>query len=166
MHESTADIAWLQALLDDSYARSGRHLAEIHSLDVRLSPDEVIAHLQGMNIFVVATTNSTGRVFTGPVDGFFFKARVHFGTAPTALRARHLNARPTISATHVLGESIVVTVHGTAVPLDLTGRDADFTAVTRAYYGTGWDEWDGPPAAWLIEPDRMFASDMSKRRST
>jgi hypothetical protein len=161
MHETTEDLDWLQELLDRTYAAGGPHLVDIHTPRARLDASEVVDRLVGMNIFVVATVNSQGRVFTGPVDGFLFRGRVHFGTSPVALRARHLAARPTVSATHVRGEALVVTVHGRARMLDLRGADADFAALTREHYGTGWDEWEGPPACWAIEPDRMLAADMS-----
>lgn len=161
MRETPDDMAWLQALLDRSYAAGGKHLLDIHTTAARLDVETVVERLAGMNVFVVATVSSNGRVFTGPVDGFLFRGRVHFGTSPTALRARHLSARPTVSATHVRGEELVVTVHGTARPLDLRGADADFAELTREHYGTGWDEWPDAPAAWAIEPDRMLAADMS-----
>jgi hypothetical protein len=54
-----------------------------------------------------------------------------------------------------------VTVHGWARALELRGADADFAALTRDHYGIGWDEWEGPPATWAIEPERMLAADMS-----
>jgi hypothetical protein len=161
MQETVEDLAWIQDLLDRTYAAGGPHLREIHTREARLDAAEVVDRLDGMNIFVVATVSSDGRVFTGPVDGFLFRGRVHFGTSPEALRARHLASRPTVSATHVRGEELVVTVHGRARPLELRGADADFAALTREHYGTGWDDWDGPPAAWAIEPDRMLAADMS-----
>jgi hypothetical protein len=161
VRETPEDLAWLQELLDRSYAAGGSHLTDIHTPRARLGAAEVVARLVGMNVFVVATVSSDGRVFTGPVDGFLFRGRVHFGTSPAALRARHLAARPTVSATHVRGEELVVTVHGRARALDLRGADADFAALTREHYGTGWDEWEGPPASWAIEPDRMLAADLS-----
>jgi hypothetical protein len=163
MHETSEDLARLQDLLDRTYAAGGPHLLDIHTPEVRLDAAEVVARLTGMQVFVVATVSGAGRVFTGPVDGFLFRGRIHFGTAPTALRARHLAARPSVSATHVRGESLVVTVHGRARRLDLRGADADFAALTREHYGTGWDEWEGPPVAWAIEADRMLAADMSAR---
>lgn len=163
MYESEADLAWLQRILDDSYARAGQHLADVHTPSVRLTARQLTERMNGMRIFVVATVGDDGRVFTGPVDGFLFKGRVHFGTAPTALKARQLAARSTVSATHVEGEDFVFTVHGHARRLDLSGRDRDFTALTRSHYGTGWDEWDGPPVAFAIDPDRLFAGDMSLR---
>lgn len=165
MQETPEDLTWLQELLDRTYAAAGAHLADIHTAPVRLDATDVVDRLVGMNVFVVATVSSDCRVFTGPVDGFLFRGRVHFGTAPTALRARHLAMRPTVSATHVRGEQLVVTVHGRTRPLDLRGADGDFAALTRAHYGTGWDDWEGPPAAWAIEPDRMFAADMSAHTS-
>jgi hypothetical protein len=161
MRETPEDLAWLQDLLDRTYAAGGSHLREIHTPEARLDAAEVVDRLVGMNIFVVATVSSHGRVFTGPVDGFLFRGRVHFGTSPGALRAQHLAARPTVSATHVRGEELVVTVHGWARPLELRGADADFAALTRDHYGIGWDEWEGPPATWAIEPERMLAADMS-----
>lgn len=161
MKETADDVAWLQELLDRSYAAAGSHLTDIHSDRARLDAGAVVERLDGMNVFVVATVSSDGRVFTGPVDGFLFRGRVHFGTSRHALRARHLDARPTVSASHVRGEELVVTVHGHARALDLRGADADFAALTREYYGTGWDEWPDAPVAFAIEPDRMFAADMS-----
>jgi hypothetical protein len=161
MHETVEDRAWLQQLLDRSYGAAGSHLLMIHGPQTRLDASQIVERLAGMNVFVIATVSGDGRVFTAPVDAFLFRGRVHFGTSPDALRAQHLSARPTVSATHVRGEELVVTVHGQARRLDLLGADADFAALTRAHYGTGWDEWEGPPVAWAIEPDRMFAADMS-----
>lgn len=161
MNETDQDLDRLQGLLERTYATAGSHLRDIHTPAARVDAAELVERLAGMHVFVVATVSSDGRVFTGPVDGFLFRARVHFGTSPTALRARHLARRPTVSATHVRGEGLVVTVHGRALPLDLRRADAEFATVTREHYGTGWDEWEGPPAAWAIEPDSMFAADMS-----
>ena len=161
MRETDEDLVWLQRLLERTYATAGAHLRDIHTPAARLDAAAVVARLVGMQLFVVATVSSDHRVFTGPVDGFLFRGRVHFGTSPAALRARHLVRRPTVSATHLRGEELVVTVHGRARPLDLRGTDADFAALTREHYGTGWDQWEGPPAAWAIEPDRMFAADLS-----
>ena len=166
MQETDDDLDELQKLLQRSYGAAGPHLRDVHTSGARVDASELVDRLSGMNVFVVATVSSEGRVFTGPVDGFLFHGRVHFGTSPVALRTRHLERRATISATHVRGEGLVVTVHGRARPLDLRGDDADFADLTREHYGTGWDEWDGPPATWAIEPHRMFAADMSVHTAT
>lgn len=160
MNETQTQLAWLQRLLDDSYAAGGEHLRSIHTQAARLSAEQVVAEYEGMRVAVVATVSRHGVPLTSPVDSFLYAGRIHFGTARNAVRTQHLHANPRISATYVDGERIVVTVHGTARALDLRGSDADFAALTKAHYGYGWDEWDDQPAAWSIEPARMFAADM------
>lgn len=161
MRETTTDLQQLQALLDASYASAGPHLSEIHQPRARLSAEEVAQRLTGMRVFVVATVSRDGRPFTGPVDGFLYRGAVHFGTSAQALRARHLRRSPKVSATYVEGETLVVTVHGQARPLDLRGEDAGFADLTREHYGQGWDGWEELPAAYAIDAEKMFAADMS-----
>ena len=160
MEERAEDLAALQALLDHSYADAGEHLRVIHTTDARLDAAGLVAVYTGMQVLVVATVSADGRPFTGPVDSFLFRGRFYFGTDRGAVRAGHLERNPAVSATHVRGEGLVVTVHGRVRPLDLAGEDAAFAAVTKAQYGTGWDEWDPAPAAYAIEPERLFAADM------
>lgn len=161
MQETPAELDSLQELLDRSYGLGGPHLKSIHTERARVDAATLVARLQGMNVLVVATVTGDGRPLTGPVDSFFFHGRFHFGTSPQAVRTRHLRIRPQVSATHVRGEELVVTVHGRARPLDLAGADAGFARLTAEHYGTGWDSWEDAPPAWAIEPDRMFAADMS-----
>ncbi|MGH3440463.1 MAG: pyridoxamine 5'-phosphate oxidase family protein [Nitriliruptorales bacterium] len=161
MRETAEELDRLQDLLDRSYAGAGQHLRSIHTDRARISAADLVERLQGMNVLVVATVTSDGRPLTGPVDSFLFHGRFHFGTSSDAVRTRHLERRPAVSATHVRGEELVVTVHGDVRRLDLAGADADFAELTREHYGTGWDEWDDAPPAWAVEPRRMFAADMS-----
>lgn len=161
MHETPEDLARLQELLDASYASSGPHLRDIHTDAARLDAQALVDAYTGMQVLVVATVSADGRPLTGPVDSFLFRGTLRFGTSPDAVRARHLRRSPRISATHVRGEALVVTVHGRVRELDLRGEDADFAALTREHYGTGWEEWDGPPAAWEIVADKLFAADMA-----
>lgn len=161
-HHSEADLRWLQGLLDDSHRRAGEHLRGIHTASARVSARDLVERLDGMFVAVVATVSSDGRPFSGPVDAFLHHGRVFFGTSPLALRSRHLRARPAVSVTHVRGESLVLVVHGRARPADLAGADADIAARLRAHYGPEW--WDdvGDGAAYyVVEPDRVFAADMS-----
>lgn len=162
MRETDDDMARLQQLLDDTYARAGGHLKEIHTDYARLTAAELVARYTGMKVAVVATVSADGRPFTAPVDSFLYRGEVCFGTAQTALRARHLAANPAVSATWVDGESDVVTVHGTVRVLDLAGADAGFDDVTREHYGTAWGDWPDAPAVYAIVADRMFAADMSR----
>lgn len=162
MQETPDDVARLQALLDESYAASGPHLAAIHTTDARLTAEELVAQLRGMQVFVVATTTRDGRPRTGPVDCFLYRGYFRFGTATNSVRARHLARSPAVSATHVRGEALVVTVHGTAESLDLEGRDRDFRDFLENHYGA--DQFDqhlaGEPY-YRIVPERLFAADMS-----
>jgi nitroimidazol reductase NimA-like FMN-containing flavoprotein (pyridoxamine 5'-phosphate oxidase superfamily) len=165
MDETAAELDWLQDLLDRSYAAGGTHLRSIHTARARLDAEALVERLQNMSVLVVATVTADGRPLTGPVDSFLFRGRFHFGTSRDAVRTRHLQRRPQVSATHVRGEELVVTVHGRARALDLHGGDAAFAQVTREHYGQGWDEWGhNPPAAWAVEPERMYAADMSVHR--
>lgn len=166
MNENAEDLEWMQDMLDESYAAAGPHLLDIHTPAARLTAGQLVERMDGMRVFVVATTSSDGRPFTGPVDGFLHRGRVHFGTSPAAQRARHLQRSPAISATYVEGEGLVVTVHGQARRLELSGADGDFAEVTRQQYGEGWDQWEGAPPAWAIEPTRMLAADMRVHTQT
>src|SRR5215217_5601934 len=119
MHESPADLAALQELLDRSYATAGTHLLRIHTPERRLSAEQVAERLTGMRLLALATVTADGRPIVGPVDGIFFRGCFHFGSAPDSTRFRHIRARPQVSATHLPGEELAVTVHGQAVPVDI-----------------------------------------------
>lgn len=160
-HHTDADLTWLQELLDDSHRRANPHLRTVHSDAARLRADELVRRLDGMHVMVVASVSSDGRPFTGPVDAFLHHARVHFGTSPDALRARHLTERPQVSVTYADGERTALTVHGRARPLDLTQRDQSFAERMRSHYGEGWNEWGAGAAYFAVEPTRVFAADMS-----
>jgi hypothetical protein len=161
MFETTHHIVQLQRLLDESYSRAGRHLTSIHAEQVRLTAEELVARLQGMHVFVVATTTSHGRPMTGPVDCFLYRGQFRFGTAPGAYRARHLARSPAVSATHVQGEGLVVTVHGNAESIDLRDRDRDFADFLRSHYGSDhYQRYLSAGPYFGIVPERLFAADM------
>jgi nitroimidazol reductase NimA-like FMN-containing flavoprotein (pyridoxamine 5'-phosphate oxidase superfamily) len=162
MHETSADIAALQELLDRSYATAGPHLQRIHTPERRLSAEHVVERLTGMCLLALATVTADGRPIVGPVDGVFYRGAFHFGSAPDSVRFRHIRARPHVSATHLPGEELAVTVHGCAVPLDV--RHEDEAGLRRALldvyvprYGPGWEEFlDSGPVYARIDADRMF----------
>jgi hypothetical protein len=156
--ETPEEVERLQALLDASYGRAGGHLRAVHAGRVRLRAEEVVERLDGMRVFVLATVTSDGRPLTGPVDTYLVGGRLHLGTDPYAVRARHLTQRPAASATYVEGEGLVVTVHGRAAPVDV-GPGSRFGEVVRAHHGEG-SPYDGA-SNWVIEPERMFAADMT-----
>ena len=164
MHETPDDLAELQELLDRSYAQAGAHLRRIITPERRLTAEQVSERLAGMCLLALATATSDGRPIVGPVDGIFFRGAFHFGSAPDSVRFRHIRARPHVSATHLPGEELAVTVHGRAAPVDTTHgpfREA-ILAVYVPRYGPEWesDFLDSGPQYARIDAERMFAFHM------
>jgi hypothetical protein len=167
VHETTADIEALQALLDRSYANAGAHLLRIHTPERRLSAEGVAERLQGMVLLALATSTADGRPVVGPVDGIFYRGAFHFGSAPDSVRFRHIAKRPAVSATHLPGEQLAVSVHGRAQLVDVGDEaNAGFRqALLDIYvprYGAQWEQdmLDGGAAYARIEAERMFAFHM------
>src|SRR3954451_5855850 len=123
MHETQADLVALQELLDRSYASAGPHLLRIHTPERRLGAAQIAERLTGMRLLALATVTADGRPVVGPVDGILYRGAFHFGSSPDSARARHIRARPHVSATHLPGEELAVTVHGPAVPAAFTGEE-------------------------------------------
>lgn len=167
MHETPEDLAALQGLLDRSHAEGGPHLREIITADRRLGATELVERLQGMCLIVVATVTADGRPLTGPLDGIFYRGSFHFGSGAESVKMRHLRVRPQVSATHLPSEELCVTVHGRAVPVDLTAPEhAGFRRtlldVYVPKYGEGWatDFLDLGPRYVRIQADKMFTFHM------
>lgn len=165
MHERPEDLVALQAVLDESYAHAGAHLLDVHEPGRRLDAVAVAAELIGTRLLVLATVTRDGRPITGPVDGVFYRGRFHFGSSPNSLRFRHLRERPAVSATHVPGEHLAVTVHGTAEILDFDDPEhADFRQALLDLYlpllGDAWRETLAASVFARIDPRRMFTFSM------
>jgi nitroimidazol reductase NimA-like FMN-containing flavoprotein (pyridoxamine 5'-phosphate oxidase superfamily) len=115
-----------------------------------------------MCLLVLATATADGRPICGPVDGIFYRGAFHFGSSPDSVRFRHIRARPSVSATHLPGEELAVTVHGRAVPLDVRAPEhAGFRqALLDLYvprYGPEWERFlDSGPVYARIDAARMF----------
>jgi hypothetical protein len=163
VHESRAEIAALQQLLDRSYAAAGEHLLSIHTPERRASAEGVVERLQGMCLLVLATVSSDGRPIGGPVDGIFYRGAFHFGSSPHSLRFRHIRRRPDVTATHLPDEEFAVTVHGRAVPIDVRAPDElgfreTLLEIYTPRYGPEWEAFlDSGPVYARIEAERMFA---------
>jgi hypothetical protein len=114
MLETPEEMANLQALLNASMASAGPHLRDIITDERRLSAEQLTERLQGMRLLVLATVTADGRPLTGPVDGYFLHGTFWFSTGTGAVRRRHLARRPACSATHLPGDELSVTVHGSA----------------------------------------------------
>lgn len=170
MQEGPHDLEDLQELLDRSYAGAGEHLQSIHEPRWRLTAEEVVENLQGMVLLVLATSTRDGRPLTGAVDGFFVRGKFCFGSSPDSLRFRHLRERPDVSATHLPGEHLGITVHGKARVIDFEDdEDALGPAMRQAcleQYGEGWLEWGSDAAYAVIEPVKMFTFHLDESAMT
>jgi hypothetical protein len=163
MHETEEDLEALRALIDRSYAAAGPHLLSIHSPERRLTAGQVCSHLTGMRLLALATVSSAGRPVVGPVDGIFFRGAFHFGSSPESVRARHIAARPWVSATHLPGEELAVTVHGRAEQVDVSSGPFRETllGIYVPRYGESWaDMLEKGALYWRIEAERMFTFSM------
>jgi hypothetical protein len=162
VHETAADLAGLQALLDRSAAAAGPHMRSIITPQRRLTAEQVCERLTGMTLLALATVTADGRPMVGAVDGIFYRGSFHFGTAPDSVRWRHINARPDVSATHLPSEALAVTVHGRAAPIDVrseahAGFRATLLEVYLPRYGDEWEVFlDSGPVYARIEAERMF----------
>jgi general stress protein 26 len=163
MLETPEELDNLQQLLDRSMAGAGEHLRGIITGERRLSAAELAGRLPGMRLLVVATVTADGRPLAGPVDGYFLHGTFWFSSARNSVRMRHLAARPAVSATHLPGEELAVTVHGRAELVEL--RDpagAELRQAMLDWYvprqGPEFETWLNAldAVAARIEPEKIF----------
>jgi general stress protein 26 len=168
MLETPEELDNLQQLLDRSMAGAGEHLRGIITGERRLSAADLAALLPGMRLLTVATVTADGRPLAGPVDGYFLHGTFWFSSGRNSVRMRHLAARPAVSATHLPGEELAVTVHGRAELLEL--RDPAAAELRRAmldWYvprqGPEFESWLNAldAVAARIEPAKMFTFSMN-----
>jgi uncharacterized pyridoxamine 5'-phosphate oxidase family protein len=163
MHETPDELTALQRLLDESYEAAGEHLRSIITPERRLTAEQVSAELQGMVLLALATVTADGAPLVGPVDGHFLHGKFWFGSAANSVRFKHIRARPQVSATHFRGEELVVTVHGSAVEIDVSTGEYDFLQEHfREVYPDfdNWGFWGDAPYAY-IEARRVYAGSFS-----
>jgi len=166
MHETVDDLTALQTILDTSMRSAGEHLREVITPDRVLTAVELVERLTGMCLLVLATTTADGRPIAGPVDGIFYRGQFWFGSSPKSVRFRHVAARPWVSATHLPGEELAVTVHGRAVPIDVHapehfGFRRTLLDIYVPRYGAAWENFlDMGPQYARIDARRMFTFSM------
>lgn len=119
MFETSDDIAVLQELLDSSLQRSTGHLRSIVAPGERtLTAPQLVRVARGMCTLAVSTVTRAGEPRVSGVDGHLLHGRWVFGTDPSAAKARHLAARPAVSAAHLRGDDLGIFTHGRAVRLN------------------------------------------------
>ncbi|NDU76738.1 pyridoxamine 5'-phosphate oxidase family protein [Actinomadura sp. DSM 109109] len=169
MRETREELAELQALLDASLSRSTAHLRSIINTDRSLSAEQLCRVLTGMCTLALSTVTAGGEPRISGVDGHFLHGMWHFGTAPGAAKARHLAARPAVSAAHMRGEELGVFTHGTVEVLNPPdGEPAadwpDLLAYLKGFYGEDAFDWDSEVVYYRLRPHWMaaYAPDAAK----
>ena len=141
MLETTDEIDALQALLDASRARSTGHLRSIIGDDRTLTADQLVALLTGMKVLSVATVTAAGEPRISALDGHFLHATWTFSTSGTSAKAKHLAARPAVSAAHVDGEELALFSHGYAERIEPGAERDEVDAHWTAHYGSSPFSW-------------------------
>lgn len=158
MHETDEEIADLQRLLDASIGRANSHLTGIVDDDHRLDARQLVTELTGMKVLVLATVTARGEPRTSCVDGHFVHGRWLFGTSATAVKIKHMRARPGVSATHVDGERVGVFTHGQARVFSEGPEFEAHNAYFTEFYGSDPQTWDEAGVVYAtIDPGWMVS---------
>lgn len=161
MFETPEETAALQSLLDRSYESAGVHLASIISPERRLSAEDLTAYLVGVRHLVVATVNPSGEPRTSGADGLFLHGRWWFTSSASSLKARHLEARPACSVTHLRGDDVGVFAHGRVrVVAGATPESAALVPLWVDVYGSspeGWTERAEDLRYFELDATSMFS---------
>ena len=102
--------------------------------------------LSGMCVLAVSTVTANGEPRISAVDGHFLHGCWVFGTERSAAKARHLQARPAVSAAHLRGETLGVFTHGSAEVLNPAAGPADPDWDSILGYLT--NHYGGSPLSW------------------
>ncbi|WP_436771221.1 pyridoxamine 5'-phosphate oxidase family protein [Yinghuangia sp. YIM S09857] len=169
MRETSDDLHRLQTLLDASLARSTAHLRSIISAERTLTAEQLTGVLTGMCPLALSTVTAKGEPRVSGVDGHFLNGAWHFGTARGAAKARHIAARPAVSAAHMRGEELGVFTHGTAEVLNPAEGEAtadwpELLAYFMDFYGENAFDWDNDVVFFRLRPQWMtvYAADLAK----
>lgn len=128
-------------------------MRDIITAERRLAAEQVCVKLHGMRLLTAATVTADGRPLTGAVDGYFLHGSWYFSSGRNSVRMRHLAVRPAVSATHLPGDELGITVHGRAELFELD--DPAHGELRRAMLDH-YLPLQGPSfETWLDEADAM-----------
>jgi hypothetical protein len=167
MYETSDELAWLDDLLTTSLRGSSEHLRSIVTEGERtLDATETTAVLTGMRTLAVSTVTATGEPRVSGEDGHFLHARWVFTTSGTAVKARHLRARPQVSVAPLVGDDLGIFCHGRAEFID-PDTHPDFAGIEAhlvGHYGSSPRSW-GPEIVYLrVQPHWMVSYAFAKDR--
>ncbi len=161
MNETQQDLDRVQALLDHSYATAGRHLRDVITEERRITALQLAELLPPVSLLTLATVSAAGHPISAPVDGIFFRGDFYVGSAADSAKFRHITQRPSVSATYLPGEHLSVSVHGTAVFVDVNAatQQSFRQALLDIYvprYGPEWEDILAEARYVRIDADKMF----------
>lgn len=140
MWETPGELTALQNLMQVSFERASAHLTSIMTAERRLTAEQLVASLPTPSVLNIATVTAAGEPRVSAVDGHFRHGQWYFTTAAGSPKARHLTARPAISASYTPRDGFGVFCHGRAELLDGAARQA-LREHFIATYGADPEEW-------------------------
>ncbi|MFI6154580.1 pyridoxamine 5'-phosphate oxidase family protein [Kitasatospora sp. NPDC051170] len=160
MRETPEELQRLQALLDASLSRSSAHLRSIVSDERTITAEQLTGVLTGMCTLALSTVTAKGEPRISGADGHFLHGMWHFGTARRAAKARHMAARPAVSAAHMRGEELGVFTHGTVEILNPYGEEPsaawpELLAYLKDLYGAEMFDWEEEVVYYRLHPQWM-----------
>jgi hypothetical protein len=109
-----------------------------------------------MRTLAVSTVTASGEPRVSGVDGHLLHGRWVFATSGSAAKARHLRARPAVSAAHLAGDDLGVFCHGRVEFLTPEHPDRPpIDAHLTAHYGSSPSTWDPDIVYLRIDPHWM-----------
>ena len=168
MHETAADLAELQALLDRSIASAGRHLISIVEPGRRtITAGRLVAETRTVCVLNVATTTTAGEPRLSAVDGHFRHGHWYFSTAASAVKAQHLLARAAVSVAFTPRDGFGVWAHGRATFLTAGSAEwSDLDDYLRAVYGQAPSDWVPDSVYVRVDPHWMVGFAMTAAELT
>jgi hypothetical protein len=160
VYEDSADITWLQQLLDRSLGRSSEHLHSIITPDRAVPAHDLAERLSGMRTLALSTVSAAGRPRISGVDGHLLRGRWIFTTSGSSVKAADLRSSPAVSAAYLEGDTFGVFTHGDAEFLTADHPDRGWIEehLTR-HYGASPSTW-GPDIVYVrINPRWMVGYD-------
>ena len=153
---SAQEFDELQALIDRSFQRASPHLTSIMSQERRVDARHLATMLPSPAVLNVATVTAAGQPRLSAVDGHFLHGRWYWTTADESPKARHLHARPAISASYTPRDGFGVFCHGQASFLQI-GSERDMLVDHFVHtYGQSPEDWGTDiayvrvDASWLV----------------
>ncbi|CAN5222156.1 hypothetical protein BH18CHL2_BH18CHL2_12730 [soil metagenome] len=166
MRETQKELEALQALIDRSNERVGRHMREIiHPGEYTLSARQTVKLLEGMHTIAVAAPAPNGDPLVGPMDGWFLHGTFFFSSSGDAARIRGLRRRPAASVVYFDGEAFAITAHGHA-ELMFAGHPevAEIDDIFRSHYGGSAFDWSAEGVYVRLDADRFYTYSRTPER--